>query len=103
MRLRSSRDIRRVLKSGRRVGGESFVVYVDKGKEEVGRVAIVVGKKVGRAVLRNRVKRWCREYFRTRQLWRLGVDMIIRVVKPVYSYREVEREISYLLRKVSRR
>ena len=103
MRLRDTRIIRQILKNGRRVAIERFIIHIGKKKESVGRVAIAVSKRIGKAVVRNKIKRWCREYFRTKQLWKLGSDMIIRVIRPVYSYSDVVGEMDYLIKRMKRR
>ncbi len=63
--LRRTKDFERLLKGGKRVRFESFdVVY---GLSDLGysRVGYIVSKKVSKkAVVRNRIKRLFREYFR---------------------------------------
>ncbi len=53
-----------------------------KGREAEARLGMVVSRKVGTAVKRNSVKRWIREWFRTRtaELPR-GVDLVV-IAKP---------------------
>jgi ribonuclease P protein component len=48
--------------AGRRVSAPHFTFLVAAG---LGRLGLVVSKKVGNAVARNRVKRLCRQCFRT--------------------------------------
>ncbi len=103
MRLRDTRIIRQILKNGRKVVSKKFIIHIDEKEESVGRVAVVVGKRIGKAVVRNKIKRWCREYFRMKQLWKLGSDMVIRVIRPVYSYSDVVNEMDYLIKRVKRR
>lgn len=62
-RLRSDREYREVVTKGDRVRTEHFTVYRDAGA--AGRkVGISVGKRVGPAVARNRLKRVVRELVR---------------------------------------
>jgi ribonuclease P protein component len=70
-RLRSSREFQRVSRRGRRATSEGFVVLVVPrvavagGPEASGsRLGLTVSRRVGGAVVRNRVKRRLREWFR---------------------------------------
>lgn len=64
IRLRASRDFRRVQGRGRKVRTRNLLVIYTRGREEQARFGLVVSKKVGNAVARNRVKRWLREAIR---------------------------------------
>ena len=64
-RLNSSRDIMRVLRTGRRATVGPFVVYSLASRSKIPRVTVVISKKVDkRAVVRNRCRRRVRESFR---------------------------------------
>lgn len=60
--LKSSARIRRLLRTGRRITGEHFVCVWQPEQEF--RYAVLVGRKLGTAVRRNRVKRLLREALR---------------------------------------
>jgi len=63
LRLRKRADIVGVQRSGKAIHSRYFVLVIDiTGR---GRVGITVSKKVGNAVIRNRVKRLVREFART--------------------------------------
>lgn len=67
-RLRSSRDFERVERSGRRRAGQTFVIQLAPARSPDGiGLGLVVGRRVGGAVARNRVKRQLREWFRVRR------------------------------------
>ncbi|MBF0111070.1 MAG: ribonuclease P protein component [Magnetococcales bacterium] len=63
-RLLKSRDFKRNTDQGRKVHTPLFLVFVRKNGLETSRLGVTVSRKVGKAVLRNRVKRWLREFFR---------------------------------------
>jgi ribonuclease P protein component len=63
-RLRSDREYREVVRKGERTATAHFAVYRDFLGGSAGKVGISVGKRVGRAVLRNRIKRVLREICR---------------------------------------
>ena len=62
--LRASRDIEYVKQHGRRLSTACFNLLVCKTGGSAGRVGIVVGKRFGMAVRRNRAKRLFRELSR---------------------------------------
>jgi ribonuclease P protein component len=71
-RVLSPRDFTRAVKSGKRGASESFVVVIaprrtsaiENPSENRRRLGVTVSKRVGNAVIRNRVKRCIREWFR---------------------------------------
>ncbi|MCS7240358.1 MAG: ribonuclease P protein component [Candidatus Bipolaricaulota bacterium] len=63
-RLTRQRDIERLFREGRKLEGRLFSFRVRWKEDPNPRLLAVVGKKVGKAVVRNRVKRGIREGFR---------------------------------------
>ena len=63
-RLRKRSEFLRLAHSGRRVHGRHFLLNGLPSSADCGRLGITVTKKVGPAVTRNRIKRYCREFFR---------------------------------------
>jgi len=64
MYLRASRDIEQVKRHGRRFSTPLFNLLAYHADEASSRVGIIVGKRFGNAVRRNRVKRIFRELVR---------------------------------------
>ena len=63
-RVRSRTDFLRISKEGKRYQTEHFQVSVCPNRLSLRRLGIAVGKRVGKAVERNRLKRIIREVFR---------------------------------------
>lgn len=81
-RLRRPAEFARVSREGRRVAGAEFILLVALGPgcHEGGqqRLGITVSRKVGGAVVRNRVKRHVREWFRcARRELHPGIDLVV--------------------------
>ncbi len=91
---------------GRRVASGAFVVLVSERREPVResakcRLGITVSGKVGGAVVRNRVKRRIREWFRVeRGLLGSGVDWVVIARPPAagLARKAAEDELSRLSR-----
>lgn len=62
-RIRDGAEFRRVLRTGRRLDGPLFVLYVRRSAGPSARLGLAVGRRLGGAVRRNRVKRLLRAAF----------------------------------------
>ena len=84
-RLRRPWEFRRTSRQGRRTRSAAFVVLTAPtaspkgGSGEVRRLGLTVSRRVGNAVVRNRVKRATREWFR-RERSTLPVDIDLLVI-----------------------
>jgi ribonuclease P protein component len=86
-RLRSSKDFRRVSREGTRVASRSLVLLAAARPARLmpgssSRLGITVSRRVGPAVVRNRLKRRLREWFRkSRTLIPPGNDFVV-IMRP---------------------
>lgn len=79
LRLRRSTDYQRCYREGRRRSGALATLHFVSNGLEHPRLGVTVSRKVGGAVVRNRLKRWTRDYFR-RQAPRTALDGVDLVV-----------------------
>jgi ribonuclease P protein component len=78
--LRHSREFNRLHRDGVRVHTSAFTVIALAARPgDPSRLGLAIGRKVGKAVLRNRLRRLVRELFRRSEL--PPVDLVV-VVKP---------------------
>lgn len=80
--LRRSADFRRVLAKGQRCRRGGLTVVSSPGPGRETRIGLVVGRSVGNAVHRNRVKRRLRSAFKDIQ-WEQGMDYVIMADRQV--------------------
>ena len=103
-RLRRSVEFQQVTRKGRRVAGNAFVVVCTERKPAGSgarqtRLGITVSRKVGNAVVRNRVKRRVREWFRAaRASLGAGIDLVVigRGAAATLAHAEFVAELSSL-------
>jgi len=96
MRIKHGRDFARVRDQGRRLAHGSLVVnWLGLPAGSCTRLGVVVGAKIGGAVVRSRVKRLLRESFRLHQTELAGPVDLVLVARPSIAgkgYHEVERD-----------
>jgi ribonuclease P protein component len=78
-RILKRSDFLRLSKDGKRVHGDHFVIHYNKNSLRNLRLGITVSKKVGSAVIRNRIKRLVREYFRLHKS-RIGTTYDMNII-----------------------
>lgn len=82
--LRKNRQFQTVYKTGKSYANKYLVLYVMAKQDGLRRVGFAVGKRLGGAVVRNRIKRLLRESFRLNQhCLKQGVDLIIIGRQPI--------------------
>ncbi len=101
-RLKSNREIAAVYKFGSSVANQQFVLYYLKSKTIHFRLAISTSKKLGGAVVRNRIRRQLKEIVRLHQKEILGKhDFVMIVRRPALDmpYLNLEKSVLHIFRK----
>lgn len=104
-RLKTGRDFGRVKQGGQRlVNGCLIANWLPLSGDAASRLGVVVSKKVGGAVVRNRVKRLLREAYRLHQFeLRRPLDLVL-VARPSIAGRkfaEVEKDFLATMRRAN--
>jgi ribonuclease P protein component len=102
LRLRDPREFQRVRKRGRSWTTPYLVLVSQPNRLEHNRYGFAVGRRVGKAVARNRVKRWMREAIRQRHpALRQGFDIILiargRMAESSVDYSTVDDSVGILV------
>lgn len=105
-RLAKRPEFVRVYEAGQKQFSRFAVLFFAANDLQRSRIGITVTKKVGKAVIRNRLKRWMREVYR-RQREPLGLDAqaldIVVNVKPSAaqtSFQEFSRDLTRVLERI---
>lgn len=103
-RLLKSTQFDAVFQSGTKVVSPHFVV-VGAQNDAHARVGLVVSRKVGSAVTRNRVKRWIRESFRQSLVNECSLDLVViaRHCSGDIGFRKVQYELQQNVIRLSRK
>ena len=99
LRLKKKKEFTKILKSGKRAFSETLsIVYLPSPEVKM---AVCVGKKYGKSVQRNRIKRILREAFRlcADEIQRPCSLLLIPKVAEEYSFAAFHRDIGKILRK----
>jgi ribonuclease P protein component len=89
--LKSKSEIDRVIKSGKKVTRDSFNVFVRQSEQTC--VAFLVSKKIGTAVMRNRMKRLFREGYRLNKDKFLDKEVVIIINRFINNFQKIFTEI----------
>ncbi len=66
-RIKKRSEFLSISRQGRKVTSPHFIVISNPNDSDANRLGVTVSARVGGAVVRNRIKRLLREFFRTRQ------------------------------------
>jgi ribonuclease P protein component len=99
--IRKRGEFLKLQQVGRRRAGTRFVVITAPGRTDVSRLGITASRRVGGAVVRNRIKRMVREFFRTHDDRIQPPRDVVVIAKPAAAgadYADVKRELGAALK-----
>ena len=103
--IRKDSDFRRVYQKGKSFADRNMVIYTLKNGSNKSRIGISISKKVGKANVRNRIRRYIKESYRLNidEKIRPGLDIVFiaRINSQNAEYRDIEKSIKYITRKAN--
>ena len=101
--LKKDSDFRKVYKHGKSFANRYLVMYILNNKSENSRIGISVSKKVGKAIIRNKVRRRIKEAYRVNidENVKYGYDIVFiaRVAIKDAEYKDIEKSMKHLVKK----
>jgi ribonuclease P protein component len=103
-RLLKRADYLKVSEQGRKILSPHFVILVRSSSWEAPRIGVTASRRVGNAVIRNRVKRLVREYYRLNKGHFAAADynIIARQGAELLKFSDVCRELDRALRRLQK-
>ena len=106
-KLLKAREFRRVLDSGKKFILPEMVVFSEKNSLNSNRMGLIVTKKIGNAVVRNKIKRHLREVFRQNNPSpneeRLDLVFIARSKAKTAGFDKLSRSFDFAMRHITKR
>lgn len=102
--LKKDTDFRYVYKNGKSFANRFLVAYIHKNNLNLNRVGFSVSKKVGKAVMRNKIRRYLKENFiLINNNITIGYDIIFiaRVASKESDFKIIKNSMTNLVKKCS--
>lgn len=101
-RIKKNEEFQKVFKKGKSFANRQFVVYcLKKDDQKAFRIGLSVGKKVGKAVTRNQIKRYIRQTFlELKDGVRQDMDYVIIARNPAatLNFHETKKSLEHVLK-----
>lgn len=101
-RIKKDEDFQEIFQRGQSTANRQFVVYVlNRPEQPHFRIGLSVSKKIGNAVMRNRIKRLIRQVlFEFSDTLKIAKDIVIIARKPTaeMDYHDVKSSLEHVLK-----
>lgn len=103
LRIKKNQEFQHVFQKGTSFANRQLVIYhVNKAGQAHFRIGLSVGKRIGNAVTRNRIKRYLRQAFHELEdEIKPGIDIVIIARKPTkdLDFHTIKKSVIHLLRR----
>jgi len=101
--LKKPSEFSKVYKRGKSYADKNIVIYYMPTQLGMTRVGFSISKKVGNAVVRNRVRRFIKESLRVnfKNIGSCDLVFVARVRSSQVDYHEITRSLKYIFKKIS--
>lgn len=99
--IKKNSEFKIIYKKGKSIAGAYLVLYRYKAKHNEKKFGITISKKVGKAIIRNRIRRLIKEFIRLNlNIFENGYDYVIvsRVRAKDADYIAIKKNLLYLVR-----
>ncbi len=102
LRIRKNQEFQSIIAEKKFIANDCFVIYYQPKKVDQSRKGISVGKKMGPAVVRNKIKRQVRAMLRNKDFQNIAFDciIIVRLKFLSQSYAQNETCLRQLFHKI---
>lgn len=99
--LKSNEDYNRIIQKNKPYKYKDYLIYIERNKEAIYHFGFSVGKKIGNAVTRNRIKRQLKSIIDKKD-YQKGFNCIIMVRRSILdkSYNEMENNLYQIFDKI---
>lgn len=99
--IKDSKDFEKIIKNNKSFRTEYFYIYKQNHEENIYHFGISVGKKIGNAVRRNKVKRQLREII-SKNHYQNNFDCIIIVRREINDadFQKIQEDLNFALKKL---
>lgn len=102
--LKKSYEFSRIYNSGKYFVGKYIVLYVKSNNLNKNKIGIVISRKVGKSVIRNRIRRLIKENYRFYEKYlkdEIDLVFVVRRTEELPNYYTVKKEMKYLFKKLA--
>ena len=98
--IKKTQDFERIIKNNKSYRSKYFYIYIERHEENIYHFGLSVGKKIGNAVRRNKVKRQLKEII-SKNDYQKNFDCIIIVRREINNanFSEIKEDLNYILKK----
>jgi len=100
--VKESKDFQKIIKNNKSFRTKYFYIYKQNHEENIYHFGLSVGKKIGNAVRRNKVKRQLREIL-SKNHYQKNFDCIIIVRREINDadFKKIQEDLNFALKKLS--